>query len=138
MYQSDVQGTSTESWIRLAQNGDIEIFRKSEAQKIYITDDEISTEVNFEDGSKLTFSITGDQIIIMSASYANGNNCNINIDGSGNNPRMNFAMETDGTPNYNFNAIPSYANHAAADADVTLLVNSLYLINTQQTVHIKK
>ena len=47
-------------------------------------------------------------------------------------------VNQNGIANHNYQNIPSYANHAAADADNSLLVGSFYLLNNQQSIQIKR
>lgn len=139
--QTDVQGTGLKNTITLDENGDIGISKDDGSKSISLTSTEIKMSVQRENNSIYRIAINDDETIeLYSENTLYGNAGQAIINTNQENPSISFDLTpADGaTRNYMFRNIPSYANHAAADADTSLNIHSLYLIDSQQQLNIKK
>lgn len=138
--QTDSEGKGAPNYIKLKSDGTIEIARQGGQESIQINNQEIKISITYSDSSTASIGIYDNREIILSSGNATNSNSGVIVINTENeNPSITFDLGViDGVRNYNFADVPSYVNHAAADADTNLQIGSIYLINSQQTVHIKK
>lgn len=138
--QTDAEGKGAANYIKLKSDGTIEIARQGGQEFIQINNQEIKISVTYSDSSTASIGIYDNRDILLSSGNATNSNSGIILINTENeNPSITFDLGAiDAVRNYNFADVPSYANHAAADADTNLQMGSIYLIDSQQSVNIKK
>lgn len=95
-------------------------------------------ESNIEDIGSMKVSLDMDQQEMFFINSKNdGSQASMTFDAATGKIRHTIVNQN-GIANHNYLNIPSYANHAAADADNSLLVGSFYLLNGQQSIQIKR
>lgn len=138
--QTDAEGKGAPNYIKLKSDGTIEIARQGGQESIQINNQEIKISITYSDSSTASIGVFDNRDVLLSSGNATNSNSGIILINTENeNPSITFDLGAiDAVRNYNFADVPSYANHAAADADANLQIGSIYLIDSQQSVNIKK